>query len=145
MAAEDHSPTVTSIPIPIPVSRSRQILVCVASLVIPGLGHILLGRITRGAIIGLGIIVMFLLGFAMEGHLHFPVAGEWLTWFFSFLNTGIGLAYFVCLALDIGFKVDPAQAARITFEYGNTFLMVAGALNMLATLDAFDVAVGRKA
>jgi hypothetical protein len=54
------------------------------------------------------------------------------------------LPYFVCLALDFGFKVEPAQAARITFEYGNTFLMVAGALNMLATMDAYDIAIGRK-
>jgi hypothetical protein len=127
-----------------PVSKTRQIVVCVAALVLPGLGHLLLRRYARGALIGLGIIAMFLLGFLMEGHLYFPVAGEWLTWFFSFLDTGIGLAYFVCLAADIGFKIDPTQAAKITFEYGNTFLMVAGALNMLATLDAYDIAVGRK-
>ena len=31
-----------------------------------------------------------------------------------------------------------------SFEYGNTFTAVAGLLNMLAVLDAYDVAVGRK-
>jgi hypothetical protein len=31
-----------------------------------------------------------------------------------------------------------------TFEYGNAFLIVAGLLNMLVVLDAFDVAQGRK-
>jgi hypothetical protein len=31
-----------------------------------------------------------------------------------------------------------------TFEYGNTFLLVAGLLNYLGMLDAFDIAVGRK-
>ena len=30
------------------------------------------------------------------------------------------------------------------FEYGNAFLIVAGLLNMLVVLDAFDIAQGRK-
>lgn len=128
----------------IPVSKSRRIGACVAALILPGLGHIVLGRAARGALIGLGIASMFILGFLMEGHLFTPVRGEWLTWFFTFLDTGVGLPYLICLILDLGFKVEPEQAARITFEYGNTFLMVAGALNMLATLDAYDIAVGRK-
>lgn len=127
------------------VSKAKRITACLAALTLPGLGHLFLGRYIRGVVIGLGIIAMFALGLLMDGHLFFPVKGEWLTWFFSFLDSGIGMIYFVCLALDFGFKVDPSQAAKITFEYGNTFLMVAGALNMLATLDTYDIAIGRKA
>jgi len=121
-----------------------MILACIAALVLPGLGHIVVGRLSRGLVIGLGIVAMFILGFRMEGHLFTPIRGEWLTWFFSFLDAGIGVPYFVALALDLGFKVEPVQAAKITFEYGNTFLMVAGALNMLATMDTYDIAIGRK-
>jgi len=33
----------------------------------------------------------------------------------------------------------------VTYEYGNTFLLVAGLLNYLVMLDAFDIAAGRKA
>jgi hypothetical protein len=32
----------------------------------------------------------------------------------------------------------------ITYEYGNAFVIVAGLLNMLVVLDAWDVAEGRK-
>ena len=32
----------------------------------------------------------------------------------------------------------------VTYEYGNSFLIVAGLLNFLVMLDAFDVAMGRK-
>jgi hypothetical protein len=46
--------------------------------------------------------------------------------------------------MDIGFADDPAQAARTTYEYGNTFLLIAGLMNYLTMLDAFDVAAGRK-
>jgi hypothetical protein len=34
--------------------------------------------------------------------------------------------------------------AAVTFEYANAFLIVAGLLNMLVVLDAYDTAVGRK-
>jgi hypothetical protein len=31
-----------------------------------------------------------------------------------------------------------------TYEYGNTFMIVAGLLNFLVMLDAFDIGMGRK-
>ena len=65
--------------------------------------------------------------------------------FFSLLDAGIGLPYLVCLFADWGFQVTPEQAAKVTFEYGNNYLCVAGALNMLAAMDAFDIGIGRKA
>jgi hypothetical protein len=123
----------------------RTTAACIAAMILPGLGHVLLGKWARGAIIGLVIILMFVVGFAMDGHLYKPESNEWLTWFFSFLDAGIGLPYFVCLVADWGIQVQPEQAARVTFEYGNTFLCVAGALNMLAAIDAYDIGVGRKA
>jgi hypothetical protein len=130
---------------PTPASTGKTIAACVAGFVLPGLGHIVLGKFVRGALIGGVIIVMFVLGFVKEGHLSKPEAKEWLTWFFSFLDVGMGLPYFVCLAGDLGFQITPEQAAKVTYEYGNTFFCVAGALNMLAVMDAYDIGVGRKA
>ena len=129
---------------PRPVPMARTIAATVATFIVPGLGHALLGKIARGAIIGGVIIVMFALGFAMEGHPYKPDPNEWLTWFFSFLNAGMGLPYLVCVLADWGVQITPEQAAKVTFEYGNTFLCVAGALNMLAAMDAYDIGIGRK-
>jgi hypothetical protein len=123
---------------------ARTIAATVATFIVPGLGHALLGRVIRGAIIGGVIILMFALGFVMEGHLDRPDPNEWLTWFFSFLDAGMGLPYLICALADWGVQVTPEQAAKITFEYGNTFLRVAGALNMLAAMDAYDIGIGRK-
>jgi hypothetical protein len=123
----------------------RTVAACVAAMVLPGLGHLVLGRRARSAVIGLGIAVMFALGFWMQGHLYTPVPGEWITWLFTAANAGIGLPYFICLILDFGFKLLPNQPAVATYEYGNTFLLVAGLLNYLAAMDAYDIAVGRKA
>jgi len=130
---------------PTPASTGKTIAACVAGFVLPGLGHVVLGKYVRGALVGAVIIIMFALGFVMEGHLYKPEPQDWLTWFFSFLNVGIGLPYFVCLANDWGFQVTEIQAAKVTYEYGNTFFCVAGALNMLSVMDAYDIGVGRKA
>jgi hypothetical protein len=116
-----------------------------AAFVLPGLGHLVLGKKVRAVLLGAVILLLFALGFAMEGHLYKPLPGEWLTWFFSALDAGLGLPYVICLLGDIGVQVTNEQAAKVTFEYGNTFLCVAGALNLLAAMDAYDIGVGRKA
>jgi hypothetical protein len=59
-------------------------------------------------------------------------------------NLGSGALYLFCWIMGVGFADDPQHAARATFEYGNTFLLVAGLLNYLAMLDAFDISAGRK-
>jgi hypothetical protein len=130
-----------SAPAPVAVSPARTALAVLAALVLPGLGHVVLGRWGRGVIIGLSLAAMFALGLLMQGRLFTPVPGEWLTWIYSALDVGIGLPYFLCLASDFGFAIN---AAAPTYEYGNTFLAVAGALNLLAAMDAFDIAIGRK-
>jgi hypothetical protein len=52
----------------------------------------------------------------------------------------MGVPYLIASAMGGGAGDVVAQ----NFEYGNAFLIVAGLLNMLVVLDAFDVAEGRK-
>lgn len=59
-------------------------------------------------------------------------------------NLGSGLLYIACWIMGVGFSDDPLMAARATYEYGNTFLLIAGLLNYLSMLDAFDISAGRK-
>lgn len=59
-------------------------------------------------------------------------------------NIGSGILYLGSWFAGFGFNDDPLQAARATYEYGNTFLLIAGLLNYLAMLDAFDISAGRK-
>ena len=55
-------------------------------------------------------------------------------------DLGIGVPYFLARALGFG----EGTVVATTYEYGNTFLIVAGLLNMLVVIDAFDIALGRK-
>ena len=55
-------------------------------------------------------------------------------------DLGIGLVYFLAGPLGYG----AGKVTAVTYEYGNAFLIVAGLLNLLVILDAYDVARGRK-
>jgi len=116
---------------------------------IPGAGHLLLGKWGRALVLGGAVWFCFLFGLSLGGHL-FSVNGNEQG--FSALlqipptvaNLGSGGLYLFCWLFHIGFADDPGHAARPTFEYGWMFLLVAGLLNYLAMLDAFDISVGRK-
>ena len=115
---------------------------------VPGAGHALLKRWNRAVLLGGAVWVSFFVGLAMGGHMFSLSTGQgsspWLQVPPMIANLGAGLPYLVCALLGIGFADDPQQAARATYEYGNTFLLIAGLLNYLTLLDAFDIAAGRK-
>ena len=119
----------------------------VAAWIIPGLGHVLQKRWFRAALMGGAVWVCFFVGLAMGGHL-FDLSneGSWLILQVPpmIANLGTGALYIVSWLVDYGFADDPVRAARATYEYGNTFLLIAGLLNYLNMLDAFDIAAGRK-
>jgi hypothetical protein len=52
----------------------------------------------------------------------------------------VGLPFFAAKLLGMG----TGEVTAHTYEYGYTFCIVAGLLNMLVMLDAYDIAVGRK-
>ena len=120
-----------------------------AGWLVPGLGHLLQGKWVRALLLGGAVWICFISGFLMGGYLFKYSGSEPGT--SSLLqippmigNLGTGLLYMVCWFLGFGFSHEPQQAALPTFEYGWTFLLVAGLLNYLAMLDAFDIAAGRK-
>jgi hypothetical protein len=128
---------------------ARAWLMGVAAWLVPGLGHLLQGKWVRALLLGGAVWICFISGFLMGGHLfkYSPSEADGS----SFLqippmigDLGTGLLYIVCWFRGFGFSHDSLQAALPTFEYGWTFLLVAGLLNYLCMLDAFDIAAGRK-
>lgn len=120
----------------------------VAAWFIPGSGHLLLKRWGRAALMGGVVWFCFIIGLAMGGHMFDLSADEGSSVLLQvppmIANLGSGALYIISWLLGIGFHDDPAQAARATYEYGNTFLLIAGLLNYLTMLDAFDIAAGRR-
>ncbi|MCS6885054.1 MAG: DUF6677 family protein [Acidobacteriota bacterium] len=124
------------------VPTKKLLIACILAYLLPGAGHLVLGKKWRAAIFSCSIFAMFILGLLMKGRLFFPTSGDITSFFLSFADAGVGSAYFICLIFDIGF--DSLRAAAATFEYGNAFLWTAGLLNMLVIMDAYDIAIGRK-
>ena len=127
----------------------RAWLMGVAGWLVPGLGHLLQGRWVRALLLGGAVWLCFISGFLMGGHLfRFAGAEQGVASLLQIPpmigDLGTGLLYVVCWVTGFGFVYEPQQAALPTFEYGWTFLLVAGLLNYLAMLDAFDIAAGRK-
>ncbi|HKY28219.1 MAG TPA: DUF6677 family protein [Pyrinomonadaceae bacterium] len=115
----------------------------------PGAGHLLHGNWSRALVLGGVVWISFISGLLMGGRF-FIYTGTEEGWSGllqippMIANLGSGLLYLVCWVLGVGFADDPELAARSTFEYGTTFLLIAGLLNYLCMLDAFDIAAGRK-
>ena len=115
-------------------------MVCLAAWAIPGAAHVWLGKREKGAVFFVALTAMFVTGLLLKGRL-FPFdVSEPLVALAALANAGMGIAWIVALMMDAGKGVVTA----VSYEYGNCFLIVAGLLNFLIVLDAFDVAAGRK-
>lgn len=107
--------------------------------VVPGGGHLFLGKRTRAAVFFVVVLSMFVTGLWLDGRLYVPEQGKPLTLFAALASMGTGIPYFIARAMgpfgDVG---------SITFEYGTAFALTAGLMNLLLVLDTFDISEGRK-
>ena len=123
-------------------ARSGVLPACLLAWVLPGAGHFYLGRRGKGLLFFGAIGALFVLGVAMKSRLQLYLGLEDpLALLFSIAQMAAGVPYF--LARVLGYEAG--QVTAVTYEYGNTFTAVAGLLNILVVLDAYDTAVGRKA
>lgn len=135
--------------IPRPVSTGVRAAAVVAAWLVPGAGHLILGRIGRGVLFFLVLIGAFITGLAIQGRLYWPTVADppsilhydLITVLWTFAQIGSGLCYVGSYVMGFGTTPHPEAA---TFEYGNTFTFLAGLLNYLVVLDAFDIGAGRK-
>lgn len=123
-----------------PPPAASPMLVCAVAWALPGAGHLLLGRRRTGFILLAALPLMFAIGLWLNGRLFPFETGQPLVLLMALADLGIGAPYLVAAALGLG----DGRVVAATYEHGNTFLIVAGLLNLLVTLDAGDIARGRK-
>jgi len=111
-----------------------------AAWLIPGGGHLVQRRWGRGALLLSSIGLLFLLGLAMQGRL-FHLTPSNLVETLGFLSDLCSGLFFLA-AKFLGYA--PAEMASPNADYGTKFLLVAGLLNVLCMLDAYDIAIGKK-
>jgi TM2 domain-containing membrane protein YozV len=117
------------------------VLALILGALVPGAGHLYVGRRARGLVFLVAIGTLFVIGVAMQARLDVHLGlDDPLGSLLSVAQAAAGLPYFAARAL--GYEAGDPQA--VMFEYGNTFTAVAGLLNILVMLDAFDIGIGRK-
>lgn len=115
-------------------------LVAVAAWAVPGSGHLILRKPRRAAVVFGVVLFSFLFGCWLRGHLYVVVPEQPLSRLATLSSMGAGAPYFVARYL-VEYSGDILSS---TFEYGKAFMLTAGLLNLLAVLDAWDIASGSK-
>jgi len=118
----------------------QPLLASFGALLFPGLGHLILGKWIRSILFAFAILLLFYLGLNLEGRLHSPASEQFIELLLFGANLSNGIPYF--LATYWGYGVGNLE--NQSFDYGTTYLAVSGLLNILASINAYDIAVGRK-
>ena len=123
--------------------NKRAVVAMVLAYLVPGAGHFYLGYRARAVAFCAIVVLLFGLGLAIDGSLYTLLdsinGGALLKLLASFGSIGAGLMYFIAAAMG-----PHGDVRSITFEYGTTFTLTAGLMNLLLVLDCFDIAEGRK-
>ena|SRR5579884_176100 len=120
-------------------------LTLILAWLVPGGGHFILGRKGRALIIFACVAVSFAIGSLMRGPMFQPTTtGDVLSRLIQtagFIgDMAAGLFYFIAVGLGYWPPDEPTHAA----DYGSKFLVAAGIINILAMVDAYEIATRQK-
>lgn len=121
--------------------NARASLAVALAIIFPGAGHFYLRRRTLAVAFSAIIVALFVVGLWIGGDLYSlkKSQGDILETMASIGSMGSGALYFTAL------KYGPYGDIRnSSFEYGTTFTLTAGLMNLLLVVDCFDRATGRK-
>jgi hypothetical protein len=121
-------------------SVNLSVVAAAAAWLIPGAGHLIQKRWTRGFLLMGSIVIMFVLGLLMQGRVYRPNGGDILDILGFIGDVGAGGLYIVTRALDLGHGI----VAHATADYGTKYIIVSGLLNFISVADAYHIAIGKK-
>jgi hypothetical protein len=107
---------------------------------VPGAAHLAMGQARRGGVLLVVISFMFVAGLGFGGRLFPFQLADPLVFLAAVAEWALALPRLVAAIAGLG----AGDVVAATYEYGNTFLIASGLLNLLAMLDAYDRATGRK-
>ena len=126
-----------------PKSQAGSVMSVLAPAIgwfIPGAGHLIQKRWIRGVLLMASIVIMFVLGLMMQGHVYQPNGGDILDILGFIGDVGAGGLYVIAQAMNWG----QAAISHATADYGTKYLIVAGLLNFISMADAYHIAIGKK-
>jgi hypothetical protein len=126
-------------------SLNVWLLPVIAAWVIPGGGYFLLKKSGRGALVLASVVLMFLFGIFMRGVMFTPEKGvDYLTSLINYGGFVCNLAAGALYVLASIFGYSQPDMPGAVHDYGTKFLVTAGLLNILAIVDTWEIATGKK-
>lgn len=121
--------------------RTGAVAAMLLAFAVPGAGHFFLGRRARAAAFFAIVVGMFVAGVSIGGGVYVlrDADGQALQQLASVASMGSGALYWIGRAAG-----GEGNIRAATYEYGRTFTLTAGLMNLLLVLDCFDIARGRK-
>lgn len=121
--------------------KGRTFLAVFLAYLVPGAGHLYLGRRARAITFFCIVVLMFVIGVAIDGDLYTlgHSNGSILRLLAALGSLGSGVMYWIATGMGVH-----GDVTSITFEHGTAFTITAGLMNLLLMLDVFDIAQGRK-
>ena len=121
--------------------KGRTVTAMLLAYLVPGAGHLYLGRRARAITFFLIVVLLFAIGIAIDGDLYTinHANGSVLRMLAALGSLGSGIIYWIATWMGVHGNVT-----SITFEHGTAFTITAGLMNLLLVVDAFDIAQGRK-
>jgi len=121
--------------------NARVVATLLAAWLVPGAGHLMLGKLRRGVIFFVIVLTAVAVGCLLEGNLYRVLPNQPLTILATLGSMGMGAPYFI-LRFIFGYQGNIVAAG---YEYGSAFLLTGGLMNLLLILDAWDIVRDRKA
>lgn len=113
---------------------------CLAAWIVPGLGHLLLGRWGRALVFFVAVSGLAMTGYVLRGNLFGTHPSDGFNALGFIADAGSGIFYFMAR----WFEASGPDVSRAAGDYGTRFLAAAGVVNLLCALDAFEIATGMK-
>jgi len=114
--------------------------IAIAAWIVPGLGHALLQRWPKALGFFLAAAGLAIAGCELRGEIFSWHSGGTFGSLGFIADAGSGIFYCAARMLEGG----GPDIARATGDYGTRFIAAAGIVNLLAVLDAYGVAIGRR-
>ena len=122
------------------LARRIAPLIAVVAWIVPGLGHLLLGRWGRALILFGTVAGLSLIGFRMRGEVFPPHSDDPFGTIGFLADACSGMFYFWARSLE---AMGP-DISRAAGDSGTRFIAAAGLVNLLSIFDAYEIASGRK-
>ncbi len=125
------------------VSASRAALALfagIAAWLVPGLGHLLLGRWGRALVFFAAVGGLVVSGYLLRGNVFPPHSGDPFGALGFLADAGTGVFYY----FSRFFEAAGPDVSRAAGDYGTRFIAAAGVVNVLAVLDTIEIATGRR-